>query len=372
MKIFQFTTGLSDGGAETLITNYSILLKEKNHIPIIVTLYKVKSSANHKRILDAGIREISVFGEHNFFTRVFRILFGKWYIPYKLRSIIKNEKPDCIHSHMQVLEYLENVGDSLAGINLFYTCHSMPDIYLPKGSRENIAAKKLIKKFNLRIIALHDEMKNQLNQLLSINNTIIIKNGIDFRKYIFNEKKRDDIRNELKINNEFVIGHIGRFNKVKNHEFIIEVFKEVLMIQKNAKLLLIGSGPLENEIKAKVNDLGIKSNVIFLSHRTDIPALLMGMDAFIFPSLYEGLSLTLVEAQKIGLRCVISDSINIENIMSNKTFMLNLDDNPIRWANVLIGENHNDFDEQIVDRMCQYDLNVVIDDLIALYLENGK
>lgn len=136
----------------------------------------------------------------------------------------------------------------------------------------------------------------------------IIKNGTLTQKYTFDNTKRNRIRKELGISDALVIGHIGRFNQQKNHQYLIKVFQRIYLNNKNAILLLVGVGELEKEIEKTVNEYGLHSAVKFLGLRTDIPELLSGMDLFLFPSLYEGFSMVLVEAQANGLPCIISDT----------------------------------------------------------------
>lgn len=103
--------------------------------------------------------------------------------------------------------------------------------------------------------------------------------------------------------------------------------------------MLIGAGDLETNLKEKAKSLGIEDSVIFLSHRTDIPELLKMMDVFVFPSIYEGLSVTLVEAQVSGLKCVVSDGINHETLLSPNTFVVPLAESEKIWADAIINNN---------------------------------
>lgn len=145
-----------------------------------------------------------------------------------------------------------------------------------------------------------------------------IHNGVDLDVYKYDEDNRRKIRRECGIADEqIVIGHIGRFNRQKNHKFLIEVFSEVLKQKPNALLMLVGDGEKKNEIKEQIKALGIEESVIFTGIRSDVPALLSAMDVFVFPSFYEGMPNTVIEAQATGLPCVIADTITEEvNITS--------------------------------------------------------
>lgn len=141
---------------------------------------------------------------------------------------------------------------------------------------------------------------------------ILIKNAIAVDEFIFNQERRDKIRQEFNINEEFVVGHIGRFNNQKNHRFLIEVFNEIVKEHANSVLVLVGKGELEKEVKKQIETLGLTNKVVFTGIRLDIPDLLMAMDVFIFPSFFEGMPNTVIEAQATGLKCLVSDSVTKE------------------------------------------------------------
>ena len=118
----------------------------------------------------------------------------------------------------------------------------------------------------------------------------VINNAIDLKKFEFNEKTREDLRKELGIKEDtMVIGHIGRFMKQKNHDFLIDVFNELIKKNENSILMLIGQGPLLNDMKQKVRDLKIEDKVKFIGQVTDVEKYYNIMDIFLFPSIYEGL-----------------------------------------------------------------------------------
>ncbi|MBS2969661.1 glycosyltransferase family 1 protein [Metabacillus sp. KIGAM252] len=142
--------------------------------------------------------------------------------------------------------------------------------------------------------------------------SILLKNGIDSEQFKHSSSTRNRIRLELGITNQYVIGHVGRFNLQKNHNFLIDVFNECSKNFTDLHLVLAGDGPLRNEMEQKVKNLNLSEKVSFLGIRSDIHHLLQAFDLFAFPSLHEGLPVTLVEAQGAGLPCIISDKITRE------------------------------------------------------------
>lgn len=169
----------------------------------------------------------------------------------------------------------------------------------------------------------------------------IIKNAIDTKKYQYNKDIRENMRNQLGISKQLLIGHVGRFHFQKNHKFILRIFEEVLKKQKDAKLLLIGNGELKEEFCKKMEEKGITDSIIMLENRSDVNCLMQAMDVFLFPSLFEGLPISLVEAQAADLPCVISDTISEEVLLTDKIEMLSLDDSAEKWAEHIIEKSIN-------------------------------
>ena len=164
-----------------------------------------------------------------------------------------------------------------------------------------------------------------------------IHNGVDLHVYKYDEDNRRKIRREFSIADEqLVVGHIGRFNQQKNHKFLIKVFAEVLKQQPNALLMLVGDGEKKSEIKEQISALGIEEFVIFTGIRSDVPALLSAMDVFVFPSFYEGMPNTVIEAQATGLPCVIADTITEEAGVTGLVKYISLQVSLYEWANSVI------------------------------------
>lgn len=173
----------------------------------------------------------------------------------------------------------------------------------------------------------------------------IIKNAINIEKFKYNESIRNKLRKELNVENKLVLGHVGRFMKQKNHEFLINVFNEIYKENKDIVLILIGNGPLEEKIKNKVKDLEIEENVKFLGVKDNVNEYMQAMDMFLFPSLYEGLGIVAVEAQCSGLKCLVSTEVPKEvKLTKNIKFIEN---NEELWKKTIIKESKNIGSRQI-------------------------
>lgn len=170
------------------------------------------------------------------------------------------------------------------------------------------------------------------NNITKNNRFKVIKNAIDLDKYIFDINKREKVRKELGIDGKFVIGHTGRFTSEKNHKFILEIFKEVLKINDNAVLILIGEGILKVNIKELAKTLEIEDKIIFTGVREDVNELLQAMDIFLFPSEYEGLGMALIEAQASGLICITSENVLRETNLTGNVKYLDLKKSCKDWA----------------------------------------
>lgn len=165
----------------------------------------------------------------------------------------------------------------------------------------------------------------------------IVRNAIDTKKFLFDEGKRWYVRKKLGIPDfKLVVGHVGRFNFSKNHDFLIDIFYEIQRINENSVLLLVGVGDLEQSIKEKVDKKGLSQKVMFLGKRSDVNDLMQAMDIFIFPSNYEGLPVTLVEAQAAGLPIIKSDHVSNQCKITPYIYTLSLNSSPYDWANKAI------------------------------------
>ena len=145
------------------------------------------------------------------------------------------------------------------------------------------------------------------------------------------------MRQQLGLTNEFTIGHVGRFNPQKNHPFLLDIFAALLKQVPDAVLLLVGGGEDMPKIQAKAQSLGVTDHVRFLGVRSDVADLMQAMDVFVFPSLYEGLPVTMVEAQASGLPCLISDKVPRESILTEGLVeVMPLSATPDKWADKIL------------------------------------
>ena len=314
------------GGIEKIILDIKNNIKNDYKIDILSLVNK--SNEKITNLLDKDYRK--------FFKRTFLGIF-------KYKKYLKNNSYDIIHIHSYNafgLVYAKIASKYCKSVIIHaHNDNFNSDILYIRHTINNIIRLLFYRK-KYTYIAVSDESNKFC---FNSPNAIIIPNAIDYKLYSPNNSERKKYRNEFNIkDNEIVIGHIGRFEKQKNHDFIIDIFDEICKTRDNYRLVLIGDGILLKKIKDKVNQLKIDSKVIFLSNRDDIPKLINMFDIYLFPSLYEGFGITAVENEVNGKYVFISSNLSKDIIISNKIFCLSLNDSKTIWANEIINVKTND------------------------------
>lgn len=164
----------------------------------------------------------------------------------------------------------------------------------------------------------------------------VINNGISTLQYLFDQQRRDSIRTSLQWSDCKVVGHVGNFVDVKNHSFIIDIFREAVVMASNVRLLLLGDGPLRNKIEHKAQALGLKDKICFTGSVDNVADYMCAIDVIVMPSKFEGLPLTLIEEQANGLKALCSDVITTEVDKTNSISYLSLNKNAKEWAELLL------------------------------------
>lgn len=199
----------------------------------------------------------------------------------------------------------------------------------------------------------------------------VVNNGIETARFLFSPEVRSDVRRELGLQDAFIVGHVGNFSPTKNHSFILDIFKKVHEAQPNSRLLLVGIGPLEAQIRAKAQTLGLDDSIRFLGLRPDANRLYQAMDVFVMPSLYEGLGIAAIEAQASGLSCILSDSIPACCKLADCVDFVSLEHSADAWAeHILAAATRNRQNRQAEVAAAGYDIQTTVSWLQDFYLEN--
>lgn len=260
------------------------------------------------------------------------------------RKIAKENKYDCVHIHVSEAAEAFSFYTAVRPFCKKVIIHSHSSGVGCESSEFTLGAKiKLyIHKFCKKLIRSRNVVRLACSDLagkwmyLPKYDYTIINNGIDMEKFVFNKQARDKIRSQLKIENKFVVGHIGRFSYQKNHDFLIEVFDEVYKKNTNAVLLLLGYGELEKQIREKIHILGLDNAVIFYGTASNANEFYQAMDCFVLPSHFEGLPVVAVEAQTAGLKFLCSDVVTKEAKITDLLEFMSLSDSAEAWAEKIL------------------------------------
>lgn len=204
------------------------------------------------------------------------------------------------------------------------------------------------------------------------NDVTIVKNGIVIENFLRNQQVRDEYRKKLNLENKFVVGHVGRMVPQKNHEFLIEIFKNICEICDDARLVLVGDGPLAKQIQKKVNALGMERKVSFLGLRNDVNQIMQTFDAFVFPSIFEGLGIVALESQAAGVKTYCSEAVPADVDLTDYLFHIKLNEGPKAWANRIIQDRSVEYNTSNTFALLKnagYDIVDVSKKMEKFYLE---
>ena len=324
IRVLHVVTTMNRGGLETMLMNYY------RHIDRNVVQFDFLEHRDNESDYD---QEILALG-----GRIFRLP--------KLNpfSILYHKKLSAFFRHHQEYKIVHVHQDCLSSIALkaAYQNHVPIRIAHSHNASQDQNIKIVVKKALMKSIPRYATQlfacsKEAGDWMFSGSDYQIVKNAIDTKLFLFNKKKRALIRKNLGIpDSKLVIGHVGRFNYPKNHDFLIDIFYEIQKLNKNSILLLVGIGDLETSIKEKVVRLRLADKVMFMGKRNDVNELMQAMDVFVFPSNYEGLPVTLVEAQASGLPVIKSSNVPDQCALTPLVVSLSLELSASDWAKAII------------------------------------
>lgn len=348
IRVLQVVTLMNRGGLESMLMNYYRNI-DRNKIQFDFLEHRDGNHDYTEEILSLGgkiyhVPNVNPFNTNNYLNEL-NDFFKKHSSEYTI-----------VHSHLDSmsaypLKYAQKYGIPVRIAHSHNTNQEKNLKYLVK-----MYSKTKIKKFTTNQFACGKEAGQWL---FSSNDFQIMNNAIDTEKYIYNSISSLQMKKSLNISGKFVLAHIGRFNKQKNHDFLIDIFKEVYKNDNNSILLLVGVGELEGKVKDKVKRLGLTKVVKFLGLRNDIPDLLQAVDVFVFPSLFEGLPVTLVEAQASGLPCIVSENITDEVKLTENIKYLNLRDDVSIWAKYILKYKYEFIRKNMYKTIAMKDFDIV-------------
>lgn len=306
---------------------------------------------------------------------------SKDYLGYKkgLRDIFKSGQYKIVHTHMDAMgmTVLKEAKKCNIPVRIAHSHNTQHLTNNPIKLKINEYARKNINKYATHMFACSELAGRWLfgDEEFKNGKVEVVKNAIDIEKFMFNEEKRKIIRQDLDIlNDEIVIGHVGRFDYQKNHIFILKVFSKLLRYNKKLKLILIGDGHLKEEFKKQINRLKIDKNVKVIDACDNVNEMYNIFDIFVLPSHFEGLGIVAIEAQANGISCVLSDKVPNEVKVGENVKFLNIDNEDL-WVNLIenIIENglQRNIDKQrIIDY--GYDIKIAAKKMQDKYILLGK
>lgn len=320
MRVLQVVTHMERGGLESMIMNYYRHIdREKVQFDFLV----------HRQERAAFDDEIESLG-----GRIYRlprlVPWSKNYLAALNRFFDEHSEHKIVHVHQDCMSsvILKVAAQHNVPVRVAHSHSANQDKNLKYPIK--LWYKRGIPKYATNLFACG---KGAGDWMFGRASYQIINNAIEVVAYTYDPTKRQEMRRQLGLENEFTIGHVGRFNQPKNHSFLLDIFAALLKKEPNAVLLLAGGGEDMPKIQAKAEALGIAEHVRFLGIRNDVAGLMQAMDVFVFPSLYEGLPVTMVEAQAAGLPCLISDKVPPECILTEGLVdVLPLSAEPEIWA----------------------------------------
>ena len=364
IKILMVLGNTGRGGSQAYAMNIlRNINREKFQIDFAVAYQEDNDYSEEIESLGSTIYILPYFKVYNYFTCV-----GAW------NSFFKRHHYDIVHGHSTNSAFLYlKVAKSYGCVTITHS-HSA-------GYRGNFLQKLAKKIFAKRaskyadyLFACSDKAAERLYGMKykELPNYYDIPNAINTEKFLYDKEIRKKIRNQLEIEeDELLIGHVGTFSKPKNHTFLIDIFQEIIKRNSKCKLVLCGDGYLKNLIIKKVSDYNLGSKVIFTGNVTNTNEYFMAMDLLLFPSLFEGFPVTIIEAEASGLNILQSDTITNDVIITDLVKKYSLINSPSQWAeqalecNVI--RNRTKYNDMLSES--DYNINKSINNLTELYVK---
>lgn len=369
IKVLQIVGNLRIGGAETVAMNlYRYIDREKFEFHYLV--YGNEIGDYEKEVWELGGKIIHI----NYIPKNM-LTYTKI-----LRKVVNENGPyQIIHSHMMYHNGIVLKSARKLGIPVRIShAHSTND-----GSSTENFIKLCLRYIYLKIARAW--IKNNATKYISCGEKagealygksffekkgLLLKNGIDLQKYVFNNSMRRALRTQYGLDNKRVYACIGHFQPVKNHVFLIHIFNEICKVDKTAILVLLGDGTLKEKIEILVKEKNLSDKVIFMGNVNNVSEWLQAIDFLLMPSLYEGVPLTLIEAQAAGLKCFVSDTVSKETDITDTLKFLSLKI-PEQWVEIT-KENSNYIRENDITQLVDagYNAKTNIQIMQSVYYES--
>lgn len=371
VKVLQYFWGKLDaGGAEALIVN---LFREidRDTFDIDFLVYENKKYFYSNIVEELGGHIVPLAEIESSFLPL--RLVQRWINLYKL---LKKNKYDVFHCNCDFsLKFVELAIAKKTGIPI-RVCHSHNSSLDTTSFKGKISYyvhrlfRPLLSKYATDLLACSTEAGTWLYGNNVPNNRItIINNGIDSQYYSYDEKTRTEMRHKLDVNNQLVLGNIGRFTPIKNQKFMVDIAVEARKQSIPVKVVLIGDGDLKFPTEEYAKACKVEDIVCFVGTTTKVRDYLMAFDCFVMPSLFEGLPVSGIEAQASGVACVVSNSVSAELDLTGNIKFVSLSAGPAAWLQQIVlwhsQVKRTDTSEKII--ACDYDIKNLAQKIEKIY-----
>ena len=361
-RILCILSILSAGGAETFLMKVSRALPpEEYQLDFIVS---VEGGCYTQEVLDRGGKIYRIPLRTRDPIGAFR---GIW-------KVVRSNRYDCVLKLGETsIAAVDLIAAKLGGTTrlAMRSCNALTGLSLTSRCIHSLLRPVLNHVANIKLAPSMLAAEFTFGKRCANREVQLIHNGVDLNVFRFDEEGRRRIREEFSLGDRLVVGHVGRFHEQKNHKYLLEVFREIRNQRHDAVLLLVGSGELEGKVRDQAKDLGLEDAIIFTGSRFDIPQLMSAMDVFVFPSFFEGMPNTVIEAQATGLPCVIADTITAEADITGLVKYLALSDSTEKWAETALesaAQNRRDTHQQILEK--GYDIQSVAKTFAGLLMSS--
>lgn len=279
-----------------------------------------------------------------------------------------------VHCHPIWASFVVSLAARKNGINhIIQHSHSTEFGESTKSIIRNALLMKLKRLFITDYVACSPEAANLFGRkVVKHKGYFLLTNAIKLDQYSYDKRLRIEFRKEFGVSdNTFLIGNVGRLCQQKNQLYLIEVFHSLInnCSTNNYTLMIVGDGPLKNDLEQAVVDYGITDKVIFTGKRNDMRAVLSSFDMFLLPSLFEGAPMAAIEAVASGLPCFISDTIT-KSIQFDKVKYLPIQGSPEIWVQSIIEDSKLNLNRELIDSYfaSKFDITITAKQLVDYYL----
>ena len=367
MKVLSIIIHMGFGGAQELLLNYLRAFRNNEKVEFKLLVIEKPRDSKYTEIIEKEKLNVEYLNISNYFqnSNWLNKIYNTILANKRIYSAIKEYKPDIVHTHLtQILQYTLLPEKICFVKKCFHTLHSNPYVY--KGMDYYIACLAF-RKLGITPICINNYQKQIAKDYYRVKNCKVLYNCIDINKIKTAKINYTIARKKFNLKeNDFVIGAVGRWNPVKNYSFLLDIFRAILTQNSHARLLIAGGGYSKDDEKMIV-DKGLKNKITVLGELSDVVPLYCALDVFVMTSLSEASPFTVLEAQVVGCKCVVSNAIPLESCCSQNVYRLSLRKSISEWVKCILQEDsyYRVLNECNINN---YDISTIISQLKELYM----